>query len=170
MMHICISKLDHPKVSSNNGLPLIQCQDIICINYVLMLIQPLAANLSETWIKTQQFFQRNEFENIICKMTAILFLLNVPRLPRFLEQIHNVKNLEYSSGKHNSWKKTDYILAHWHWKNTSVSTISFWNTFDDLYHQEYFHVQWIDVYQNRCVGVRRRLKSPQSLSGISTHP
>ena len=105
MMHICISKLDHPTVSSNNGLPLIQCQDIICTNYVLMLIQPLAANLSETWIKTQQFFQRNEFENIICKMTAILFLLNVPRLPRFLEQIHKVKNLEYSSGKHNSWKK-----------------------------------------------------------------
>ena len=38
-----------------------------------LLIWPLKTNLSEIWIKTNQ----NMFEVVICKMSAIFFILNV---------------------------------------------------------------------------------------------
>ena len=51
----------------------VQYQAIIWTNNVLLLMWPLGTNVSEIWLKTPIIFlQENLFENIICKMAAIL--------------------------------------------------------------------------------------------------
>ena len=62
-------------ISSGGGLPLVQCQAITWTK-----MQPISStgslgtNFSEIWMKIRQknSFWLNVFENIICKMEAIL--------------------------------------------------------------------------------------------------
>ena len=72
MTHICNSKVTI--IGSDNGLLPVGRQAIIGTNDGLLLIGPLGINCSEIFIKLLQFFfiQENAFENVVCKMAAIL--------------------------------------------------------------------------------------------------
>ena len=60
-------------IGTDNGLVRVQCQAIIWTNAGLLLTEPSGIKFNEIRIKMQKsFIQGNPFENVICKMTAIL--------------------------------------------------------------------------------------------------
>ena len=63
--------VDKTTVASNNGLSPVRHWAIIWTNTGLLLIGPLGTNVSDIGIKIQQFSYKN-FENVVCKMAAIL--------------------------------------------------------------------------------------------------
>ena len=52
-------------------------QAIIYTSAGISLIEPLWTHFSKIWIKTKFFIWENEFENVHCKMAAILPDLNM---------------------------------------------------------------------------------------------
>ena len=64
VMHICVDKTTI--IGSDNGLSPARRQAIIWANAGIMLIQSIGTNFNEI------FIQENAFENIVCKMAAIL--------------------------------------------------------------------------------------------------
>ena len=74
--HKCVSKLTI--IGSDNGLSPGRRQAIIWTNDGILLIGPLATNVSVILIENSYiFFQENAFENIVWKMAAICLGLNV---------------------------------------------------------------------------------------------
>ena len=71
-MHICV--IQHISIGSDNGLGPIRCQAIIWTNAGILLIRPLGTKFREILTETHAFpFKKNAFENVVCKMAAILF-------------------------------------------------------------------------------------------------
>ena len=69
-MHVSICKLT--TIGLDNGLSPVQYQAIIWTNAGILLSGPLGRNFSEILIKIPIFSLKNAFENVVCKMTAIL--------------------------------------------------------------------------------------------------
>ena len=92
-------------IGSDNGLSPGRRQAIICTNAGILLIRNVATNFCEILIKRNSyiFIKENAFENIVCKIAAIL---SRPRCVKdrgpkiFLKISRNVKNTLISrSGK-----------------------------------------------------------------------
>ena len=70
-MHICVGKLT--SIGSDNSLSPGQCQAIICTNAGLLVIEPIGTKLQWNFnLNPNIFIAKTTFENIICKMLAIL--------------------------------------------------------------------------------------------------
>ena len=69
-MHLCISNLT--TIGSGNGLSPGRHQANIWTNAGILLIEPLGTNFSEILFEIHIFLQVNAFEQVICKMAAIL--------------------------------------------------------------------------------------------------
>ena len=90
MPHICVSKLTI--IGSDNGWLPARHQAIIWIKAGILLIQTLGTNFSEILNKVHTFvIQENAFENVVCKMMAILFQ------PKCVKQIIGKKDSKNSS-------------------------------------------------------------------------
>ena len=71
MTQICVSKLTI--IVSDDGLSPGQRQAIIWTNAGISLIGTLGTNFSEFFYRNSYIFiQENAFENVVCKMAAIL--------------------------------------------------------------------------------------------------
>ena len=70
MMHICIG--NPTIIGSDNDLSLGRCQAIIRTNAVISLIGPLRTNKLNLSLNSNIYAQENDFENVVCKMSAIL--------------------------------------------------------------------------------------------------
>ena len=68
---MCAS-VDRVSSGSNNGLSLIRRQAIIKTSPVLLSIGPSGTKFSDFFQNIKVFIHKNAFENIVCKMTAIL--------------------------------------------------------------------------------------------------
>ena len=81
----------------DNGLVAVWHQTITWTNGHLLAIGPLVANYSEIAMKTLNiFFQENGFENVVCKMLAILFIIkgnfSTSRYHESKESIHKLNS------------------------------------------------------------------------------
>ena len=75
MTHICVIKLT---IGSDNGLSPGRRQAIISANAAIWLIGSLGTKFSEILFEISYIFiQENGFENVVCKMAAILSGPNV---------------------------------------------------------------------------------------------
>ena len=71
MTHLCVSKLT--SIASDNGLSRGRRQAIICNNAGILLIGPLGTNFSDFFYRNSNIFiEENTFQNVVCKMSAIL--------------------------------------------------------------------------------------------------
>ena len=74
MTHVCVGKLT--TIGSDNGLSPGRHQAIIWTNASILLTGPLETNYSETLIEciplVRMSSEENAFENVVCKMAAIL--------------------------------------------------------------------------------------------------
>ena len=69
--HLCVSKLT--SIASDNGLSPGRRQAIIWNNAGILLIGPLGTNFSVFFYRNSNIFiEENTFENVVCKMSAIL--------------------------------------------------------------------------------------------------
>ena len=71
MTHICVDNLTTN--ASDNGFSPDRRQAIIWTSAGILFIRPLGTNFSDTWIETHIFSLKNAFENVVWKMSAILF-------------------------------------------------------------------------------------------------
>ena len=70
--HMYVSR-NWVSIGSVNGLLPVQHQAITLSNADLLLLGPFGTNLNKIWIEIQNFsFIKNVFQDIVCKMTAIL--------------------------------------------------------------------------------------------------
>ena len=65
MTHICVNRLTN--IGSDNGFANDRRQAIILTNAGILFIEPLGTNIEE-------IIHENAFENVVCKMPAILSL------------------------------------------------------------------------------------------------
>ena len=69
--HICVSKLTI--IRSDYALTPGRHQAIVQTNARILLIWPLGTNFSKAWISIHTFSFKNEFEDVVWEMTAILY-------------------------------------------------------------------------------------------------
>ena len=85
-----------------NGLSLVRCQAITWTIANILANRPTVTKTTEIWIKRPQFsFKQNAFENVFCKMVAIIFR---SQCVKCLEH-HDITFSDFSAGgeKHFTW-------------------------------------------------------------------
>ena len=109
VMNICTGNLTI--VGSDNGLSPGRCQAITWTNIGIFFIGPLGTNFSEMLNEMHTFSLKNPFENVVCKMAAIL---SRPQCVKALEDRHSSSTSEIAVWRWESIKLwcVDNTLVH----------------------------------------------------------